>query len=134
MIVVDAAAWIRALVDRGPAGEAARTALGEDPDWAAPAHMPIEVLRTLRKYEFAKLLTRDHAQTFAEQIWTTEIRCTPPEPWLLAAVWQFRHTISPYDAAYVALAIDFSVPLITCDARLAKAAQEIGVRAIVPGT
>ena len=134
MIVVDAAAWVRALVDSGPEGEAARTALNEDLDWAAPAHMPIEVLRTLRKYEFAKLLTRDHAHAFAEQVWTAEIRCTQPEPWLLAAVWQFRHTISPYDAAYVALAMDFGANLITSDVRLAKAAQELGVRAVVPGT
>ncbi len=134
MIVVDAATWVRALVDSGPEGAAARTALSNDLDWAAPVHMPIEVLRTLRKYEFARLLSRDHAHTFAEQVWAAEIRYAQPEPWLLAAVWQFRHNISPYDAAYVALAMDFDTTLVTSDARLAKAAQEIGARAVVPGS
>lgn len=133
MIIVDAAAWVRALIDDGPEGQAARSAMGCDLDWAAPAHMPIDVLRTLRKYEFAELLTGDQVQVLAEQVWGAEFRYAQPEPWLLAAVWQFRHNVSPYDAAYVALAMDFDATLITFDARLAKAAKNIGARAVVPG-
>jgi hypothetical protein len=41
MIVVDAGVWVRALVDGGSAGDAARGVLTDDPDWAAPAHMPV---------------------------------------------------------------------------------------------
>ncbi|HEY6424973.1 MAG TPA: type II toxin-antitoxin system VapC family toxin [Pseudonocardiaceae bacterium] len=40
---------------------------------------------------------------------------------LLDRVWELRHAVSAYDAAYVALAERLSVPLLTCDGRLAKA-------------
>lgn len=37
--------------------------------------------------------------------------------------WRVRDNISPYDAMYVALARDLEIPLITSDAKLARAAQ-----------
>ncbi len=37
-------------------------------------------------------------------------------------MWQLRHTISGYDAAYVALAESRALTLVTGDARLARAA------------
>lgn len=39
---------------------------------------------------------------------------------LVPRIWELRHAITPYDAAYVALAERLGVPLITCDAKLAK--------------
>lgn len=36
-------------------------------------------------------------------------------------IWQLRDNVSPYDAAYVALAESLRVPLLTADARLAGA-------------
>lgn len=55
-------------------------------------------------------------------------RCCAPAPPvtraphrpLLRRVWELRHSIRPYDAAFVALAERLDVPLVTCDARLAK--------------
>jgi predicted nucleic acid-binding protein len=38
---------------------------------------------------------------------------------LLERVWELRHTITPYDAAYVALAETIGTVLITADRRLA---------------
>jgi predicted nucleic acid-binding protein len=35
--------------------------------------------------------------------------------------WDLRHVLSAYDACYVALAEALSTPLVTCDARLARA-------------
>ena len=40
----------------------------------------------------------------------------------LSAVWAMRDNITPYDAAYVALARELGVPLLTADRRLAAAA------------
>lgn len=132
MIVVDASVWVRSLVDDGPAGDAARRALIGDPNWVAPAHMPVEVLRTLRRYEIGGLLTAAQANLFAAEVVAATLRYAPPEPWLLAAVWARRHNVSPYNAGYVALAEQYRAPLVTLDERLARAAEQAGVDALVP--
>jgi predicted nucleic acid-binding protein len=46
-----------------------------------------------------------------------------PLPPLLERMWELRADVTSYDAAYVALAERLSGPLITCDAKLAKAAR-----------
>ena len=132
MIVLDASVWVRALIDDSAAGGAARRVLTDDPDWAAPAHMPVEVLRILRRYEAARILTSANADLFATEVVTAALRYTPPEPWLLAAVWARRHNVSPYDAGYLALAERYSAPLVTLDERLARAADQAGIDALVP--
>ncbi len=38
-------------------------------------------------------------------------------------MWELRHNLTAYDAAFVALSEALGVPLITCDARLASAAE-----------
>jgi predicted nucleic acid-binding protein len=40
---------------------------------------------------------------------------------LLARIWELRHNLSAYDAAYVALAEVLAIPLVTRDQRLAAA-------------
>ncbi|MGW4206442.1 type II toxin-antitoxin system VapC family toxin [Lentzea sp. NPDC004789] len=40
---------------------------------------------------------------------------------LLPRMWELRDNITPYDAAYVALAEQLRATLITCDVRLASA-------------
>ena len=42
---------------------------------------------------------------------------------LLPRIWELRDTITPWDAAYVALAEILDVPLVTADRRLARAAS-----------
>lgn len=132
MIVVDAGAWVRALVDNGPLGDASRQVLTDDPEWAAPAHAPIEVLRTIRRYEFAGLVAGEQAGAHAAAVREAELLYAGPERWLLATVWDRRHNISPYDAPYVALALHHGVPLVTFDERLARAAIDTGADVLVP--
>ena len=43
-----------------------------------------------------------------------------PHVQLLQRIWELRHALSPYDAAYVALAEALEAPLLTADARLAR--------------
>jgi predicted nucleic acid-binding protein len=53
------------------------------------------------------------------------LRRYPHGPFVERA-WELRHNVSAYDAMYVALAELLDVPLVTCDASLARAQ---GVRA-----
>ena len=134
MIVVDASVWVRALVDDGPVGGACRTVLAGDVDWVAPAHAPIETLRTIRRYEAAGLLTTEQATAHAQSVLDAEVRYSGAEHWILATVWQHRHTVSPYDVPYVALALAGGIPLVTLDERLGRAARALGAQVRVPGS
>ncbi|GMA23055.1 ribonuclease VapC9 [Luteimicrobium album] len=134
MIVLDASAWVCALVDAGDQGDASRAVLEADPDWLVPAHGPIETLRTVRRYEQAGVLGRDAAQSFGDAVVATQLRVVGPEPWLLAEVWELRYTVSPYDAPYVVLARRFDAALVTIDSRLARAASDLDVPTVVPGS
>jgi predicted nucleic acid-binding protein len=40
-------------------------------------------------------------------------------------MWQWRHNVSPFDACYLALALELQCPVLTSDQRLASAAQGI---------
>lgn len=132
MIVVDASVWVTALVDDAPGGDAARQALTDDPDWVAPAHMPVEVLRTLRRYEAAGILSTAQADVFAAEVGEATVRYAAAESWLLAVIWARRHNVSPYDAGYLVLAEMHDAPLVTMDERLARTAGQAGVAALVP--
>lgn len=48
-----------------------------------------------------------------------------PHVTLISRVWQLRHNLSAYDAAYVALAEILGATLMTRDRRLAEAAKSV---------
>jgi predicted nucleic acid-binding protein len=43
-----------------------------------------------------------------------------PHDLFLSRIWSLRHSVTAYDAVYVALAETLEVTLLTCDARLAS--------------
>lgn len=88
----------------------------------APDLIDLEVANYFRKAVIRREMTTEVA---TEQIaaWTgNEVEHFPHTP-LLATVWSMRHNITPYDAAYVALAMELDVPLLTADRRLAASAS-----------
>ena len=133
MIVVDASAWVTALVLTGDEGEPARRVLGADDDWAAPSHAAVEVLRTIRRWERTGRLGSAVATALVSEVIGTEVRYVPPNPDLLAWIWRARKRVSMYDAHYVHLAGELDVPLVTMDRGLARAAASLDVKAVVPG-
>ncbi|HIW92441.1 MAG TPA: type II toxin-antitoxin system VapC family toxin [Candidatus Corynebacterium avicola] len=132
MIVVDASVWALALTVDSAEASAARRLLADDTHWAMPTHGPLETLRTIRRFEATGPLSPELATAAIDAMCATELELAEPSASMLRDVWALRHRISPYDAAYVALAARHERPLVTFDKRLARAASDTGVTAIVP--
>ena len=132
MIVVDAGVWALALTSSDPQGNWARAAMSSDPHLVMPAHGPMETLRTIRKLESAGLITNEGADNAVAAMCDTKVDSVAPDPWLLEGIWDLRHDVSPYDAAYVVIAKRAGCALVTLDKRLARACTALGVDVLAP--
>jgi predicted nucleic acid-binding protein len=86
----------------------------------APDHLPVEVTNVLRRQRNAGLLTEAAARESLGFFWTLRIHLWPLRA-VRDRVWQLGANVSANDAAYVALAEALDAPLLTADARLARA-------------
>jgi predicted nucleic acid-binding protein len=125
VIVVDASVMVVALSSPTSQGEAARSAMTADDTWIAPAHMPLEVMRTLRKAVVGGHLAEGDADAAFAALLAAEITYVGASEALLRAAWAVRHNVSAYDAAYLAIAAEYGARLVTFDTRLAKAAEQV---------
>jgi predicted nucleic acid-binding protein len=117
--VVDASLLIFAVGDEGAAGGAARRAL-RGRRLTAPSVVDLEVVTGVRRLLAQGRIDERRARSALQSFMAIPIRRQPHSP-MLARVWALRDNVSPYDAAYVALAEALDVPLITADRRLAQA-------------
>lgn len=118
-LVVDSSVIVAALIDTGPAG-AWSEAVMDDHMLYAPELVRVEATNVLRRLELAKQITTPDANGAQEDLTQLEIELFPFEPFA-ARVWALRHSLTSYDAWYVALAEDLGFALATLDGRLAKA-------------
>ncbi len=96
-----------------------------------PHLIDLEVAQVLRRHVLGGLMT-PASGVEALGIWRgLSLRRWRHEA-LLARVWALRGTLTAYDAAYVALAEALDAPLLTTDAKLARAAGH-GARIEVVG-
>jgi predicted nucleic acid-binding protein len=119
VIVVDASVLAVALVDDGPDGDVARARLrGES--LAAPDLIDLEVLSVLRRQLASGRLDRRRADLAVGDLVDLPLQRVAPRQ-LVSRVWERRDNLTPYDAAYVAVAEVLEAPLLTADQRLASA-------------
>jgi predicted nucleic acid-binding protein len=119
VIVVDASVLAVALCDDGTDGRRARGRLvGET--LAAPELIDLEVVSVWRRLVAAKHMTARRATAAISDLEDLPLQRSAHRP-LVARIWELRHVVTPYDAAYVALAEALNVVLVTADARLARA-------------
>jgi predicted nucleic acid-binding protein len=117
-VVVDASALIN-LVTAPPGGEA-RTALARQVELHAPCLLDAEFLSALRHLEMRRELSDADARSGLGYFRALPLRRHELGP-LTDRVWELRHNVTTRAAAYVALAERLALPLLTADARLARA-------------
>jgi predicted nucleic acid-binding protein len=118
-LVVDSSVIVAALIDTGPNGLWAEQAI-EREELYAPELVRAEVMNILRRFERAKQITTPEANTAREDLMQLEIELLPFDPFS-DRIWELRHTVTSYDAWYVAIAENLAFPLATLDERLARA-------------
>ncbi len=126
--MLDASAAVAVLLNLGPAAGniRLRTSLpGEN--LHVPHLFDVEVLHVLRRHSLRGTLSRQRES--AAMAGLHDMRLSRySHTVFIDRIWELKNTLSAYDAAYVALAETLSAPLVTTDARLARAP---GIRAEV---
>ncbi len=119
MIVVDSSLLVNAFGGAGPLAASARAALfSEEP--AAPFHVDIETLSAWRRQVRTGSIPLAWIEEARNDLRDAPILRIPHEP-LLDRIWELRENVTPADGAYVAMAEELGVRLVTCDARLTRA-------------
>ena len=118
-IVVDASVLVAALVDFGAHGQWAEEVLA-----AGSLHAPelalVEAANVLRKLERTKQLATPDANAAYEDLMQLNMELFSYDPFS-ERIWELRHTVTSYDAWYVAVAEALALPLATLDQRLCEA-------------
>lgn len=117
MIVVDASAILEVLL-RTPAAEAIEERIfAPETTIHAPHLIDLEIAQVLRRYVRSSQLKPERGSQALQDLQDFPLNRYPHEPFL-ARIWELRHNVTAYDAAYLALAEALPAPLVTRDTRL----------------
>lgn len=120
MVVLDASALIEWLLQT-TAGLRIQLRVSSTHDsMHAPHLLDIEVTHVLRRFVRAGLVPERRAEEALDFLRDFQITRYPHIPFL-PRIWQYRHTVAAYDAAYLVLAEALDASLLTHDERLASA-------------
>jgi predicted nucleic acid-binding protein len=119
LIVVDASVLVHALGEDEHSGTLARQRL-RGQTLLAPELIDLEVVSAWRRHLAQGNMSSRRAQRALTQLAELPLR-RMSHRWLLPRCWELRENVTPYDAAYVALAELFGVPLLTADIALTRA-------------
>jgi predicted nucleic acid-binding protein len=118
VIVLDTSAMVEFLVGADAAAERIRAiVVGER--LAAPHAVDLECASTLRGLVRGKKLPPGEGEQALQLLARMSLKRYGHVP-LLPRIWQLRHNMWPYDAAYVALAESLSAELVTLDGKIGK--------------
>ena len=120
MIVIDASALVELLLQMPAADRIEQRLLDAREVMHAPHLLDIEIAQVVRRFASRGDIS-DHAGRGAlADLAVLGVR-RHPHNLFLPRVWELRHTLTAYDALYVALAEALHAPLLTRDRRLAGA-------------
>jgi predicted nucleic acid-binding protein len=128
LIVLDASAAVAIFLNIGPEAERIRQRIMQPDETLHVPHLfDVEVLHALRRYSLSGDLSDSRGRLALSRLSSTRLTRYPHASFV-RRIWELRHDLTAYDAAYVALAEVLDAPLLTMDARLAQAP---GIRAEV---
>lgn len=124
MLVVDASAMVQAVLWRSGTEDILARITADDVQ--APHLIDIEVISALRRLSSHRKVTSERASGALSDFLSLSLE-RYPHAILAPRVWELRANFTPYDAVYLALAEhlgDEGVPILTVDARFARAARK----------
>jgi predicted nucleic acid-binding protein len=120
VIVLDASVLANVVADDGPEGQRARVGLRTAGALAAPDLVDVETVAVLRKRWRAGTISEGRFAVAVRDLGDIDLGRYPVLR-LMRRAFELRANVTPYDAAYVALAEVLGCELWTADQRLAKA-------------
>ncbi len=119
MIVLDASAAVDWLLQTSAGQSIEKRIYSRRETLHAPHLLDLEVTQVLRRLALQQVVPVVRASEAVRDL--LDLRMTRyPHLVLLPRIWQLRHNLSAYDAAYIALAEKFGAALVTRDGRLAS--------------
>ena len=120
MIVIDASAMLELLLTTSDGMRLFNRIYAQSETLHAPELLDLEVAQVLLRLCRQGEITEQRAETALADLSNLDVSRYTQQP-LLSRIWDLRHNLTAYDAAYVALAEGLQAPLLTRDARLAAA-------------
>jgi predicted nucleic acid-binding protein len=119
-MVLDASAAIEWLLQTSTGQRVEQQIFSQSESLHAPHLLDVEIIQVLRRLVRERVISAVRADQAITDLLDLRINRYPHFV-LLPRIWQLRHNLSAYDAAYVALAEELDAILLTSDARLASA-------------
>jgi predicted nucleic acid-binding protein len=121
VIVVDASALLEVLLRTAAAKLVEDRLFAPRQTLHAPHLVGVESAQVIRRYAAKGEIDAERGRMALADLADFPLRRYPHD-FLLPRIWDLRHNLTAYDAAYVALAEALDVPLVTRDRHLAASA------------